>query len=274
MSQANPETELVFYARLLSFDGLDQAEVIEEHIQLETTFVTGPRARVRKITPIKGGPEGASDSYVLTLKFKTPDSNGVSASTEVNQIVDRNFYEYFGEASVRGMRKTRYRFTGEFPTFDGRVIPGIAPLTYEVDLYTNQSGNRVLWIKIDVELDGFMDALKNAGISIDDVRHKFTFASLPLQLADVFYGPDQNEQQKALLDKLWQEEYVIQLNPEVYVKKEDDNPQQLIERDVQGEQTLKAEGDDGSESPEAQGSDDASAPADDEQQPEADGSTT
>lgn len=243
MSSSNTETELVFYAKLNSYDGLDEAEVIEDHIQLESTFTTGPRMRVRRITPVKGGPEGAGDQYILTLKVKVPGTDAVNASTETNVEVDRNFYENFGNTATRGMKKRRYHFTGEPPTINGQPIPGVPPLCYEVDVFTGPNG-RVPYIKIDVELDKFLEALKPHGYTIDDVRQKFTFDSLPLQMEGVFYGPDQDEQQKALLDDLWENQFTLQLNPEVYVKQEEQqqpDPLQTAETEEEDAQKLEQE---------------------------------
>jgi len=240
MSQSNTETELVFYAKLLSYDGLDEAEVIEDHIQLESTFTTGPRMRVRRVTPIKGGAEGAGDQYILTLKVKVPGTDEVNASTETDVTVDRNFYQNFGQTATRGIKKRRYHFTGEPPTINGQPIAGVPPLTYEVDVFTGPNG-KVPYIKIDVELDKFLQALKPHGYTLDDVRQKFTFESLPLQMEGVFYGPDQDEQQKALLDDLWQNQFVVQLNPEIYTKQEAEvpTPEQTAETQVKDEEELQ-----------------------------------
>lgn len=220
MSESNVETELVFYARLKSFEGLDQAEIIEDHIQLESTFTTGQRARVRRVTPIKGGPTDAADSYILTLKIKVPGTNGINSSIETDVTVDRNFYRNFGATATRGIRKRRYRFTGEPPTVNGQPIPGVPPLIYEVDVFTGPNG-RVPYIKIDVELDQFLAALRPHGYTIDSIRQKFSFDSLPLEMEGVFYGEDQNDEQRALLDDLWQNQFVVKLNPEVYTKQEE-----------------------------------------------------
>lgn len=221
MSSTVPEPELVFYARLNNFEGLKEAELIENHIQMESTFITGPRGRVRKITPIKGGPAAAADRYEFTMKVKAPPVEGVPSSDESTVDIDRNMFTQFAYAATRGMNKDRHRFQGKTPSVQGaQEGTPIPPFTYEVDVYYTKHRAYSAYVKIDVEVNAIVTALKLHNLPVPDFKSQITFEDLGLELSDVFYGDDQTPEQGALLDKLWQEEWVTTMNPEIYKKPE------------------------------------------------------
>lgn len=219
MSQSANETELVFHAKLASFEELLNAEKIELHVQFENTFITGGRARVRMTRPIKGGPTEAGDNFVFTIKNKVKLEDGVTDSVvETNTPVDRNFYENFAPGAVRGMVKKRYSFTGQIPKFEGHEGLALPPLVYEVDVFTNAEGKQVEWVKIDVELDTLIDVLKGHNLTLADIRQKFTFDSLGLNMSGVFLAQDQTPEQGRLLDYLWKEQYTIEVMDPTYIE--------------------------------------------------------
>lgn len=222
MSASGAETELVFYAKLDSLDGLEEAEIIEKHVQFELMTTTGHRQRVRMTVPERGGPVEAGPSYVFTMKSPNPEEDSsVKSTIETNISVDRNFYERFAVTAMRGMSKKRYRFTGKVPVITGGEGDiALPPVTYEVDIFFNSEKEVVPYVKIDVELDAIADVLKGHGLTMDDVKQKFTFASLPIKMSGVFLGDFATPEQNRLLDHLWQKEFTQPVCPEVYVKKE------------------------------------------------------
>lgn len=225
MSVTVPEPELVFYARLDNFEGLKEAELIENHIQMESTFITGPRGRVRKVTPIKGGPTGAADRYEFTMKVKAPPVEGVPSSDESTVAIDRNMFTQFSYAAVRGMNKDRHRFVGKTPSVEGATEnTPIPPFTYEVDVFYTKNREYSAYVKIDVEVHAIVEALRTQNLPIPDLKSQITFEDLGLALSDVFYGDDQTPEQGALLDKLWQDEWITPMNPEIYKKPEPIDP--------------------------------------------------
>lgn len=255
MSASEAETELVFYAKLDSLDGLDQAEIIEKHVQFEAMLTTGHRCRVRQTIPIRGGPVEAEPSYVFTLKSPNPEEQTVKSTIETNISVDRNFYERFALTATRGMCKTRYRFTGKVPVVsggDGDIA--LPPVTYEVDTFFNKEGEVVPYIKIDVELDAIADVLKGHNLTMDDVKQKFTFGSLPIQMSGVFLGDFATPEQNRLLDHLWQNEFTQPVSKEIYVKQEAAEPaidDEALAQETGTEETQ--ENADGSSTDETQG---------------------
>lgn len=220
-STSNPENELVFMMCLKSFDGLNDAPHIEKHIQLETTCISGMRARVRKISPVKGGDVEAGDKYEFTIKVPSKAVvAGVSSNSETTIEVDRNFYENFSRGATRAVIKKRFSFPGletKLTSHPDLVLP---TLTYEVDVFINDKNQFNANVKVDVELDKLTDALKAAGIDMEKVHQVFKFGALPLDIlpGSIFLCRQATATQNKLLDILWQKEFIHPMNPDLYVK--------------------------------------------------------
>ena len=230
MSTTNTETELTVYARIDDPQSLNEADAIEDHIQLESTLTTGGRMRVRKITSVKGGPEATGDRFEITIKEKLPKDAGVGSSLETTQDSDRNFYEAFSQIASRGIVKRRYTFLGRAPKVTGLdqqiVLPAVK---FEVDQFvipTNKPEEKQYsqWVKIDIEIDDILKVLKEQGIDTAQVKQKFSLAAMPFTAEDMFSPESMNEEQKAQLDKLWDTEFAMKIKPEVFIKEDSDQP--------------------------------------------------
>lgn len=230
MSTTNTETELTVYARIDDPQSLNEADAIEDHIQLESTLTTGGRMRVRKITSVKGGPEATGDRFEITIKEKLPKDAGVSSSLETTQDSDRNFYEAFSQIASRGIVKRRYTFLGRAPKVTGLdqqiVLPAVK---FEIDQFvipTDKPEEKQYsqWVKIDIEIDDILKVLKEQGIDTAQVKQKFSLAAMPFTAEDMFSPESMNEEQKAQLDKLWDTEFAMKIKPEVFIKEDSDQP--------------------------------------------------
>lgn len=230
MSTTNTETELTVYARIDDPQSLNEADAIEDHIQLESTLTTGGRMRVRKITSVKGGPEATGDRFEITIKEKLPKDAGVGSSLETTQDSDRNFYEAFSQIASRGIVKRRYTFLGRAPKVTGLdqqiVLPAVK---FEIDQFvipTDKPEEKQYsqWVKIDIEIDDILKVLKEQGIDTAQVKQKFSLAAMPFTAEDMFSPESMNEEQKAQLDKLWDTEFAMKIKPEVFIKEDSDQP--------------------------------------------------
>lgn len=230
MSTTNTETELTVYARIDDPQSLNEADAIEDHIQLESTLTTGGRMRVRKITSVKGGPEATGDRFEITIKEKLPKDAGVGSSLETTQDSDRNFYEAFSQIASRGIVKRRYTFLGRAPKVTGLdqqiVLPAVK---FEVDQFvipTDKPEEKQYsqWVKIDIEIDDILKVLKEQGIDTAQVKQKFSLAAMPFTAEDMFSPESMNEEQKAQLDKLWDTEFAMKIKPEIFIKEDSDQP--------------------------------------------------
>lgn len=222
MSRTSRETELTVYARLDDLSELDGVEAaIEDHIQLESTLTTGARIRVRRITPVTGE-GGQGERFEITTKEKLEDEGGVPSSDETTEDTDRGFYEHFSRIAQRGVVKRRYSIIGNKPKISGVsediVLP---PVKYEVDVFTiPKAKEKSNWIKLDIELQDIIKVLTENGIGLEGVKQKFDLSVLAFTLNDMFSPQSATPEQKALLDKLWKEEFAMEINPEIYVKRE------------------------------------------------------
>lgn len=253
MANKDQETELSLYARISDPESLYEADLIEDHIQLESTLISGARNRVRKITPVKGGAVGGTVRYVQALKIEMEPVGGVASCREVTVDVDRAFFEAFASVANRGIVKRRFTFIGGVPKISGAENIVLPPVKYEVDQFSipGKNGEKSEWIKLDIELDEIIDALENAGIDISGVRQRFDLSYLPFTSEDMFYAATATPEQKALLGKLWETEFAQKIAPDVFVKgnepaapaPEPTQPAPTPSPDQQAEDTQKVNGD-------------------------------
>lgn len=226
MSVTKEETEVALYAKIEDPESLQEADLIEDHIQVESTLISGARMRVRKITPIKGGPEGGADRYEITLKVPVENSAGIPSSEETTQETDRGFFEAFSNVAHRAIVKRRHVFVGRAPNITGAEGVVIPPVKYEVDLFINpHTRKKTDWIKVDIELDEVIKALKEAGIDTTGVKQRFNLSNLPFTSENMFSNQSATPEQKQLLGKLWETEFSIKLAPDVFVKTANEAPE-------------------------------------------------
>lgn len=207
-SGKNKETEVAIYARIGDPNGLTQAANSEEHEQVEGFFKKGSKCRVRKIT------KNNTDTYVFTIKVKDQENNSAaSAVDEYNAEVDKAFFDGFKLAGgEKFVLKTRYVFNSENVelTFEQEgekqniVIPNIL---YEIDVYKKPDGNVSEWCKIDVEVDNILAYLDKEHPNIKNVKLNIKINHLPFKPEKAILASTQDEEQKAFLGNLWDNEF-------------------------------------------------------------------
>lgn len=247
MSNTNQETELALYARIEDPESLKEADLIEDHIQLESTLISGARIRVRKITPIKGGIEGGADQYVMTLKIKEEDQGGIPSSAETSQETDRGFFEQFAKVAHRAIVKRRYSFIGNAPVIKGVENIVLPAVKYEVDQFIDPNTRAPCeWYKLDIELDEVLKALGDAGIETAGVKQRFDLTKLSFVSSDMFTAASANPEQKKLLGELWETKFSQKLAPDQYTltdSKPLNDSQPVPSKEVQTTDTSKVNAD-------------------------------
>lgn len=248
MSVTKEETEITLYAKLDDPESLQEADSIEDHVQLEVLVATGAKTRVRKITPVKGNEADTGDHYEFTIKQKLPDDAGVGSSLETTQDVDRNFYVNFSGIAHRAIVKRRYTFTGTAPKINEQVNVALPAIKYEVDQFINPHTKKPSqWIKIDIEIDELLKALREQNIDIAGMKQRFNLSSLPFTTEDMFSPTNMSDEQKKLLGNLWEKEFAQTLAPEVLSKPQADevatplNDPQAAEKDLQIDQQQQSQ---------------------------------
>lgn len=203
-AKPNVETEATIYAKMSLPEGLKAADHVEHHEQLEGPSVNGGRFRCRKTTI------GEDISYVLTMKVKNPGDGiaGIDGSLEYDLTIDEVFYNAFKEVSTKRLDKTRYVFHGDGTSLvEGDTDIVLPPVKYEVDVFTTQQGTTSEWVKIDIELDGIIAKLKEAGIDVNDTKLKLKVSHLDFKPVGGFIAKQATEDQKKILDYIWDHQF-------------------------------------------------------------------
>lgn len=199
------ETEVAIYAHMTNIQGLEQANSKEEHIQLDSEFVTGQRCRCRKTTK----PDG-STKIQMTMKVKGEVVAGIDSSTEYTVDISEEFFEAFKPAAKKMLMKTRYNFVSKDVkmTIAGSDTEIILPnVIYEVDVFKNQQGGQCEWVKIDVEVDSIMDFMAKNYPDITTGSLTLKVSHLPFQPTDAIIGSTQDPQKKEFLGQLWDTQF-------------------------------------------------------------------
>lgn len=256
MSTNTEETEVTLYAHVVSFDGLAEADRIEKHIQIEGRYSTGNGCRVRRTTPVRGGTSAAGDTYEHTIKPKKDKSAIVPKGEENNQVVDRTFADMFIRcAATRVLVKERHVFVGAPPKVpnlpEGVILP---PINFELDVFTTPQKTRSRWVKIDAEFQELYEVLEKQGINVRDKRLKINLAGLPVKFDQVIDPSNMTDEEKAILDRVWDEEYIHPANAETLVDKEEvaeeaSQPPQQEPNPDQADQQPPQEGDQSTDQP-------------------------
>lgn len=153
--KARVEREFTYYARLKDDSQLARADRKEDQEQWSMRIAPNDtqqyagELRVRKCVP-----EGEQPCYVLTSKtFRVGDFGKQESEVETSE----DMFTQFRQLSNSGMIKTRYYFDRP----DG--------LVWEVDVYHDPQGNRVEWVKIDLEVRDDREPPVDFPIDVTDV---------------------------------------------------------------------------------------------------------
>lgn len=206
-SKDNTEHEVVLYAEIGDFAGLEQSVDKEEHeqweIKPEGSASSRGRFRVRKTTN-KG-----VVSYTQTIKI-TGDHGSVVKAQELNIPITEEVFEAFKLISGKGMIKTRYKFQTKNITItrsDTSEAIEVPEMFWEVDVFPKEGGVAP-WCKIDLEIHSLIDKVAELGINEDDVKLKLNVKDLPFKPTKVVSSTPEN---KDFVTKLYDEYFLTKL---------------------------------------------------------------
>ncbi|MBE0438289.1 MAG: hypothetical protein IBX57_00785 [Gammaproteobacteria bacterium] len=172
------ELEYEIYLKVSDFKQLKNAKYSEHQEQWQMRFNKGPLAvKVRSRKCIRDG----DIKYYLTTKLDLED---VDAAWELEDEVTRLHYEEIRDLSDNGMIKERYFFP----------ING-TDLVWEVDVFSDDNGEFIEWVKIDLE-----------------VPHRLAkLPELPIEGTEVILAQkgERTEEEINLIDKLYSEHFII-----------------------------------------------------------------
>lgn len=200
------ETEIVVYAKINNFDGLQKATQILQHEQMESSFKNGVRCRVRK--EVKDN----ESTYEFTYKIKTSEAEGYEANREYTATVDKDFFEGFKEVAEHRLVKTRYEFESDtiqllYGEGEDKTIIEVPNIKYEVDVYTDQAGEVCEWCKIDIEIDPLLDYLNQHHSDLENIKLNVKITHLSFEPSDAILTTAMTDEQKSFVDSLWHDHY-------------------------------------------------------------------
>lgn len=203
------ETEIVVYAKISNWDGLQKASHTEAHEQMETSFKNSGRCRVRLID---------NDKYTLTLKIPTGTDEGYEANEEVTTEIDKDFYDSFRQVAEHRLLKTRYTFNSStiqlvYGEGDDKHVMEVPDITYEVDVYTNQAGEVCEWCKIDIEVDNILNYLSQHHSDLEQVKLNVKISHLPFEPAECILATSMTDEQQTFVSSLWQDQFRLPTTP-------------------------------------------------------------
>lgn len=204
------EDEVVFYAKIVDFEGLSKAAEIEMHDQWEIKQPKG-RIRVRKTVVLKSltdsgivAPEGQTALYVQTIKTRDTAA-GIAGGTEINSEINKDFFESFKAMAPQGMVKTRYTVpTNKIVVKIGEDTTEIKVDSYfEIDVFSDKDGKPHEWCKVDVEVNSILEAIAKEFPGVKDANFEIDTGNLPFDPANVIFGKDEVSKKKVseLYDK-------------------------------------------------------------------------
>jgi hypothetical protein len=199
------ETEIVIYSKIGNMAGLNEADSVEEHIQLETESANNVRSRVRKTT------KGNFIKNELTFKVDEVDKE-VDSSIEISTIVNEAFFEGFKHVATKQVVKTRYTFdTNKLVltvTENGETRSITVPnIKYEVDVYKRTDGSVCEWCKIDIEVDRVLEFLQTNHPDVKDLNFKVKISHLPFNPTESMISGYLNPEQERFISALWDNDF-------------------------------------------------------------------
>lgn len=174
--QARPEVELTVYGEMADLSHLEQSvssqRMEQWNLPESETETCRTRGRIRAIDDRR---------WILTTKARPKTS--ADGCIEVECDISRDMFNSLRDMSDGGYAKTRYYYP----------IPNTG-LQWEVDVFYGTDGSMHPWVKLDLEVP-----------SLDIELPPWPF---PMRRIIVDGGPDMDYQDKAIVNRLWSEDWV------------------------------------------------------------------
>lgn len=202
--KAHREDEIVFYAKMSNPDGLKLASAKEHHDQWEVKTQKG-KVRVRKTVK-----DGLEPTYTMTFKKKSKNA-GIDGSVEQTNAIDEMTFINFSQIANNGMIKDRYKFpvtSVQIKTSAGVEDIEVQDTFYEVDVFFNPDDTYNLYVKIDLEVNPILDALKVKKPDLGEFNLNVKMLDLPFKPVDVIINTNMSDEQKQKVDHLYETVFI------------------------------------------------------------------
>lgn len=217
------EDEIVLYAHIGNFVGLNEAESYEFHEQWEIrpdnkkgrfrirATATEPRPIFKENGEVVRSRQIKNFNYELTIKI--PNSNDNLTSTEETKATTTaEAFEALKALSSKGMTKERFTFKVSSVSVSDDVNTFEADLYWEVDVFPDGKGFYHPWCKIDLEINKLLDKLPKLLNQVDK-KYSLTIkpSKLPLGLTNILEGSNKDSVVKEKISALYDEYFLTKV---------------------------------------------------------------
>lgn len=204
------EKEITILCKIGNFEGLQQSFDSEHHLQAQICKNDKGMVRIRKTTFV--GKRTNTPAIELTTKTQISDG-GIRSVQEKTEPIDEGIFSQLLEVAEKYMDKTRYLFKMETleVSFEDKIYDlSDIGLVYEVDVFKKKDGSVSQWCKIDVEVQGIEEKLKELNLDVEKISFKVVISKLPFEPTDfILVDEEENADKQELIRELFDNEFLI-----------------------------------------------------------------
>ena len=204
------EKEITILCKIGNFEGLQQSFDSEHHLQAQICKNDKGMVRIRKTTFV--GKRTNTPAIELTTKTQISDG-GIRSVQEKTEPIDESIFSQLLEVAEKYMDKTRYLFKMETleVSFEDKIYDlSDIGLVYEVDVFKKKDGSVSQWCKIDVEVQGIEEKLKELSLDFEKISFKVVISKLPFEPTDfILVDEEENADKQELIRELFDNEFLV-----------------------------------------------------------------
>lgn len=204
------EKEITILCKIGNFEGLQQSFDNEHHLQAQICKNDKGMVRIRKTTFV--GKRTNTPAIELTTKTQISDG-GIRSVQEKTEPIDESIFSQLLEVAEKYMDKTRYLFKMETleVSFEDKIYDlSDIGLVYEVDVFKKKDGSVSQWCKIDVEVQGIEEKLKELNLDVEKISFKVVISKLPFEPTDfILVDEEENADKQELIRELFDNEFLV-----------------------------------------------------------------
>lgn len=235
------EEEITVFARVGDFNGFKNADGVANIQELSTLIPGRGKYRARKITDGNG--------TIFTANVKSEGSGDVvRTSLDEEAPVTAAYFEAARTLADRLIVRDRFVFNGSTASL---VVGGkevlLPAIDFQVDVFHRFDGRESEWVKIDIEVERLLAALRSMGKDVNAMDLTIKVSHLPFKPQQAFIVSSENSPEElSLIKKIWDE----------YSQSPNGGPVQEIDSSIREKQNIPPVTQSSEQQPESEGNND------------------